>query len=214
MKTLILNGSPKGNSASSNSKIFAEEFVRNMKSPCEIKCVSGSDTEELVSYIEGFDTIIFILPLYIHAMPGILMKFIEKLRPAASEGKSMGFIVQAGFTETAQEKYVEAYFAELARQLNYRYLGTVSKGGAAAIYMYPNMFKKVIKLINDLGAAFEETHAFDKEIVKQLGKPYELSKLQAGFLELIMKTGLGNIGWNKFLKQNNAFEKRLDRPFL
>lgn len=214
MRTIIVNGSPKGDSVNSNSRIFAEEFVRNMKNPCEIKCIAKADPEELAGYVQDFDAVIIILPLYIHAMPGTVMKFIEKLKPAAAEGKYIGFIVQAGFIETAQERFVEAYFANLAKQLNYSYLGTVSKGEAAGIYMYPKMFKKVLKLVADLGAAYEETHSFDKDIVKRLGKPYELSKPMLRFLWLAKKLGLDNVGWHKVLRENNALEKRLDRPFL
>ena len=214
MSTIILNGSPKGNSKNSNSQIFAEEFVRNMKNPCEIKCIAKANPEELAQYVKGFDNIIIILPLYIHAMPGIVMKFIEKLEPATTEGNHMGFIIQAGFMETAQERFVERYFADLAKQLNYNYLGTVSKGEAAAIYMYPKMFKKVLKLVADLGTAYEETHAFDREIVKKLGKPYEISKSMMLLLNLVSKVGLANIGWHRELKKNDAMDKRLDRPFL
>lgn len=214
MNTLILNGSPKGNSKNSNSRIFAEEFVRNMKHPCEIKCIANTDPKELAQYVQCFDTIIIILPLYIHAMPGIVMKFIEKLEPAASEGKYLGFIIQAGFMETAQERFVERYYKDLAKRLNYNYLGTVSKGEAAGIYMYPKMFKKVLKLIADLGAAYEETLSFDKDIAASLGKPYELTKFQLGLLNLVNKIGLSNLGWHRELRKNNAFDKRLDKPFL
>jgi hypothetical protein len=146
-------------------------------------------------------------------MPGIVMKFIEELKPATSEEKYIGFIVQAGFIETAQHKFVERYFKDLANQLNYSYLGTVSKGEAAGIYMYPKMFKKVLKLLNDLGMAYEKTHTFDTEIVKKLAKPYELSKFKLWILKLVNKIGLGNIGWHKVLRKNNAYDKRLDRPF-
>lgn len=214
MNTIILNGSPKGNSKNCNSRIFAEEFVKDMKNPCELKCIANIDPKELARYVEGFDTIIIILPLYIHAMPGIVMKFIEMLEPATTKDKSIGFILQAGFIETAQERFVEAYFADLAKQLNRNYLGTVSKGEAAGIYMYPKMFKKVFKLLNDLGRAYEETHAFDKDIVKKLGKPYELSKLMLSLLNIVNKVGLSNVGWHRELKKNKAFDKRLDRPFL
>ncbi|MDF2678016.1 MAG: hypothetical protein K0Q97_2353 [Bacillota bacterium] len=214
MNTIILNGSPKGNSKNSNSKIFAEEFVRNMKNPCEIRCIANTNPKELARYIEDFDTIIIILPLYIHAMPGIVMKFIENIEPTTTKDKYIGFIIQAGFLETEQEKFVEAYFADLAKQLNYNYLGTVSKGQAAGTYMYPKMFKKVFKLLNDLGSAYEETHSFDKDIVKRLGQPYEISKFMLRILNLVDKVGLNNTLWHKELKKNNAFDKRLDKPFL
>lgn len=214
MSTIILNGSPKGNPKESNSRIFAEEFVRNMKKPCEIKRIANSDPEELAQYIKGFDTVIIILPLYIHAMPGIVMKFIEKLEPAAEKGKSLGFIVQAGFVEISQERFVKRYFESLAKQLNYNYLGTVSKGQSAGIYMYPKGFKKVLKLVNELGAAYEETHAFDKDIVKKLEQPYDIPKTMLGVLNVANKIGLGNVFWHREMKKNNAMDKRLDRPFL
>jgi hypothetical protein len=214
MNTIILNGSPKGNSKNSNSRIFAEEFVRNMKNPCEIKCIANTNLKELARYVEGFDTIIIILPLYIHAMPGIVMKLIENMEPATTKDKYIGFMIQAGFIETAQERFVQAYFADLAKQLNYNYLGTVSKGQAAGIYMYPKMFKKVFKLINDLGRAYEETHVFDRDIVEKLGKPYDISKFTLATLNLVDKVGLSNVFWHRELKKNNAMDKRLDKPFL
>jgi multimeric flavodoxin WrbA len=214
MNTIIINGSPKGKSKKCNSQIFAEEFVRNMKTPCEIRTIANSDLKELARYAETFDSIIIILPLYIHSMPGIVMKFIEELEPQAAFGKNLGFIIQAGFMETSQERFVERYFESLTKRLNYNYLGTVSKGQAAAIYMYPKMFEKVLKLVNNLGSTFEETHAFDSEIVKQLGKPYEISKSTLRILKIVEKLGLSNIGWHKELKKNNAFDKKLDRPFL
>ena len=214
MNKIILNGSPKGNSKKSNSRIFAKEFVKNMKSPCKIKCIAKNDPKELAQDVEKFDTIIIILPLYIHAMPGIVMKFIEELKPTTTEGKYIGFLVQAGFIETAQHKFLERYFEDLAKQLNYKYLGTVSKGEAAGIYMFPKMFKKVLKLISDLGVEYEKTHAFDKEIVNKLAQPYELSKFKLWFLRLVNIVGLGNVGWYKVLWENNALDKRLDKPFL
>jgi hypothetical protein len=214
MNTIILNGSPKGNSKKSNSYIFAKEFIKNMKNPCKIKSIANNDPKELAQHVENFETIIIILPLYIHAMPGIVMKFIEELKPTTAEDKYIGFIVQAGFIETEQHKFLERYFEDLAKQLNYNYLGTVSKGEAAGIYMFPKMFKKVLKLISDLGVAYEKTHAFDKEIVNKLAQPYELSKPKLWFLRLVNKTGLGNIGWYKVLWDNNALNKRLDKPFL
>ena len=213
MKTIILNGSPKGNSSTCNSRIFAETFVSKMENPCEIKCIAGEDPHALAKYIEDFDALIIVLPLYIHAMPGIVMKLIEAMEPAKEEGKHIGFIIQAGFMETSQERFVERYFADLAKQLNYNYLGTVSKGQAAAVYMYPRMFKKVLKLVADLGLAYEQTHSFDKAIAEKLATPYEISASQLRILNLVAKVGLDNIFWHKILKQNKAFDKRLERPF-
>lgn len=214
MKTIIINGSPKGNTKNCNSRIISEVFVQSMKAPCEIRCIADSNPEELAGYLEEFDAVIFVLPLYIHAMPGIMMNLIEYMQPAKAEGKSLGFIIQAGFIETAQQKYAERYFESLAKLLNYQYLGTVMKGEAAAIYMFPKMFRKVLRRFNELGRIYEKTGKFDQEIVTALRKPYELTKFQARLFQLCCDVGLNNIGWHSKLKKNNAFEKRMDRPFL
>lgn len=214
MKTIIINGSPKGNTKNCNSRIISETFVHGMKTPCEIKCIAESNPKELARYIEEFDAVIFVLPLYIHAMPGIMMRFIEHLQPAKAKGKSLGFIVQAGFIETAQQKYVERYFESLTKQLNYQYLDTVMKGEAAALYMFPKMFKKVLGRFSELGRIYEQTGKFEQEIVAEFKKPYELTRRQARLYQICCDLGLNNFGWHRMLKKNNAFDKRLDTPFL
>lgn len=213
MSTIILIGSPKGNAKDCNSKIFAEEFVRDMKNPYEIRPIVHADPVELARYAAGFDSIIIIMPLYIHAMPGIAMRFFEHLEPAAAPGKSIGFIVQAGFMETAQHRYLVPYLEDLARRLGYAYLGTVCKGEAAGTHMYPKMFKKVFALLNQLGAAYEATQAFDPDIVKKLGEPYTLNKKMLVLLKIVGKLGLADMGWNSKLKENKALDQRYARPF-
>lgn len=214
MKTIIINGSPKGDSPKSNTGIICREFVRNMENGCEIRFISDGDVIELARYVEAFDTIIIVMPLYIHAMPGIVMEFIEHLTVSQVKDRSLGFIIQAGFIETEQEKYVRRYFESLASNLNYDYLGTVCKGEAAAFYMFPKMFDKVFEKFNNLGKIFEETSKFDQTIVEELGKPYRLSKMQIIIYQFFCNIGLNNIGWHRMLKRNNAFSRRLDRPYL
>lgn len=214
MKTVLINCSPKGNAQNCNTKIICEAFVRGMQSPCDILCIAGSDTHELVRMIEGYDAVIYVLPLYIHGMPGIMMELIQHLRPSMGDGKAMGFIIQAGFIETQQHKYIEPYFASLTRRLNYNYLGTVSKGEAAGIYMFPWLFKKVLRRFSRLGSRYEQLWCFDQTIISALEKPYELSRFKVGILQFLCESGLNDIGWHHELKKNNAYDKRLDRPFF
>jgi hypothetical protein len=154
------------------------------------------------------------LPLYIHAMPGKVMKFIEEIEPADGNNKRLGFIVQAGFIETSQHYFLERYLKDLTRQLNYHYLGTVSKGEAAGIYMYPKMFRKVLRQIADLGTVFEKTQGFDPGITEALAHPVDLSKKQLRLLTFIDKIGLANIGWHSKLRKHGTLKRRLDRPYL
>lgn len=213
MSTIILNGSPKGKKG--NSEIFIRQFIKGMTSPCEVKYISIENAEALATYVQAFDTIIIVLPLYIHSMPGIVMRFIEHLEPSLlSENKSMGFILQCGFTESSQCKYVERYFRVLAQELNRTYLGTVMKGEAAGVYMMPRfMTRKLFKSLQKLGKTYEQTHIFDESIMKKMQKPYELTGFTLKYLQFAIKIGANKIMWHKFLKDNNAFDKKIDQPF-
>ncbi|WP_105618683.1 NAD(P)H dehydrogenase [Vallitalea okinawensis] len=214
MSTIILNGSPKGKKG--NSEIFIQQFLKGMTSPCIVKYISKENPELLARYTQTFDTIIFVLPLYIHSMPGVMMRFIECLEPAlASESKSIGFIVQCGFTESSQCKYVERYFCSLAEELNRNYLGCVVKGGAAATYMMPRvMTLGLFKSLQKLGKIYERTHSFDKQIIRKLEKPYELTGFTLKYLQFVIQIGADKIGWDKFLRDNGVLNKKLDRPFI
>ncbi len=46
MKTILLNGSPKGNVQSSGSYFLAKAFASGMKEPCEIRSVYKEDRWE------------------------------------------------------------------------------------------------------------------------------------------------------------------------
>ena len=214
MNTIILNGSPKGQKG--NSEIFIQHFISGMKSPCEVKYISKEDPRTLAQYVKGFNTIIFVLPLYIHSMPGVTMRFIECLEPAEiSEKKSIGFILQGGFPESNQYKYVEKYFGALSEELNRTYLGTVIKGNSAGTYMMPSfMTKKLFKSLKHLGEIYEKTHTFDSAIIEEFKKPYELKGFTLAKMNFATKIGLNKVFWDKFLKENGALDKCLDRPFL
>lgn len=214
MSTIILNGSPKGQKG--NSEIFIKHFLSGMKFPCEVKYISKEDPKSLAQYANHFDTIIFVLPLYIHSMPGVMMRFLEYLEPVElSQDKSIGFILQGGFPESNQYKYVERYFGSLAEELNRTYLGTVVKGNSAGTYMMPSfMTKKLFKSLKRLGEIYEDTHTFDKTIMEEFKKPYKLKGVTLAAMNFQVKIGLNKVFWDKFLKENGALDRCLDRPFL
>lgn len=214
MNTIIINGSPRADKG--NSEIFIRQFMKGMTCSCKVKYISKENAKTLANYVQKFDTIIIVLPLYIHSMPGIVMRFIEQLEPALPhENKSIGFILQCGFTESSQCKYVERYFKSLAQELNRTYLGTVMKGEAAGVYMMPSfMTRKLFKSLQKLGEIYEQTHTLDKSIIKKLQKPYELTGFTLKLLQFATKTGLNKILWHKLLRKNNAFNNKLDQPFI
>lgn len=213
MKTIIINGSPKASHG--NTEVFINQFLKGMNNPCEVAYAAKADGQQLARYIQSFDTVLFVMPLYIHAMPGIVMKLIECMESATGPAKAMGFVVQSGFMESAQSRYLERYLRAITKDLNYSYLGTVIRGGSAGISMMPqSMNKKLFKQLNQLGAYFECNGMFDPDRVKALGSVQSLSKGKCFLFEALGKVGLSDaIFWNGMLKNNKAFERRFDKPF-
>jgi hypothetical protein len=214
MITIILNGSPKGKNG--NSEIFIQKFLNGMKVPCEVRYISKENPKTLSEYVKDFDNIIIVLPLYIHGMPGVTMRFIEFLEPAvACESKSIGFILQGGFPESAQFKYAENYFKSLSGELNMKYLGTIIKGNSAGVYMMPGfMNRKLFKSLRQLGEAYDKYNILDRAIIENLKKPYELTGFTLKKMNFAARVGLNKVIWNKFLKQNDALDKTFDKPFV
>lgn len=213
MRTLVINGSPKAKNG--NTEVFIQQFIKGMKAPCGICYAAKEDSLQLAKYMKQFDTIIVAMPLYIHAMPGIVMKLIECIEPASNDRKTMGFIVQSGFMESAQSKYLERYLSSLTKNLNYTYLGTVIKGGSAGTYMMPeSMNKKLFKQLRMLGEHFEMNGTFHIEVIKELAKPIKLSKGKSRLLQFSNRLGLGDsMFWNMMLKKNKAMGRKFDKPF-
>lgn len=213
MKTIILNGSPRGKQG--NSEIFMQQFIKGMTTRCDVKYIGKENPERLASYVKAYDTMIIVLPLYIHSMPSIVMRFIECLEPSArNANQSIGFILQCGFTESSQCKYVERYFSSLAKALNRTYLGTAMKGEAAGVYMMPKFItRKLFRLLQKLGETYDQTHTFDSSIIERMQRPYELTGFTLKYLQFATKIGANKIMWHRFLKKNQAFDKKLDQPF-
>ena len=213
MSILMINGSPKGKNG--NTELFIRHFAAGIKAPYEICYAAKTGSAQIAELIKQFDTVILAMPLYVHAMPGIVMKIIEQMEPAPDGGRAMGFLVQSGFMESAQSKYLEQYLSSLAKRFNYKYLGTVIKGGSAGVSMMPEKMNRGLFLhLRALGERFSLDGTFDPEVIKVLSKPVTLSKKKCRMLQTMSRIGLGDrMFWNDMLKRNKAFPNRFDRPF-
>lgn len=212
MKTIIINGSPKGKKG--NTEIFIQNFISGMKREVEVRRIIEEGYDSLASIVKEYDTIILALPLYIHSMPGIVMRFIEHLE-ANSGGlpKQIGFILQCGFPEGSQCSYLVNYFRSLSVELKMEYLGTFIKTDAAGTYMMPSlMTKKLFQNLRKFGEIYENTGKFDMDIMQKMMQPVDIKGFKLKFMKFAKKIGLMDIMWNKFLKENNAFDHRFDKP--
>lgn len=210
-KLVIYNGSPRR--SGSNSALILKKAVEALGDRIEIRDLKESDKwEEWAEAFKGEKHVMLFMPLYVHAMPSHVMAFIEKLQP--SEG-SISFFVQSGFPESSQSHYLEAYFEQLALRLGRTYLGTAIKGGIEGLQIRPvkaqeKIIEPLVKAIVNL--VYEGN--FTPTNISQLAKPIRLGMVMRILFNLLAKTGLTNFFWNKQLKENNAFEKRFDCPYL
>ena len=219
MRLLVFNGSPRGKG--SNTKVLLEQFlngfIENPDNTFNLVYLNHvNKQEEFVKLFRQADHILLAFPLYTDAMPAMVKTFIESLEPICSldTNKSIGFIVQSGFGEAIHSRYVERYLQKLATRLGCLYKGTIVKGGGEGIKdMPPIMTKNVFNSLHELGKIFGEKGIFDDKIMRRLAKRDRYSPLAKLLLTVLNAIGLIDSGWNNQLKNNNAYEKRYDKPY-
>ena len=220
MKLTAFNGSPRGEESTTTIllKHFLNGFITTEGNTYEMAYLNRvKDGDKFTKLFQEAERVFLAFPLYDDAMPAIVKTFIESLEPLCgrADNPSIGFLVQSGFPEAIHSRYVERYLEKLARRLNCKYLGTVIKGHANRIEEQPGwMTKKVFKSFYKLGKTFGETGEFDDRIVLELAKPEKLPLFQLWIFRLILKTPLANLNWDKLLKENDAYEKRFNKPYM
>lgn len=210
-KLVIYNGSPR--KIGSNSTLILKKVVEALGDRVEIRDLKEKDKwEEWAEDFKRENHVMFFMPLYVHAMPSHVMGFIEKLQ--ASKG-SISFFVQSGFPESSQSHYLEAYFEQLALRLGRTYIGTTIKGGVEGLQVRPvKAQEKIIEPIVNSIVNLVCEGSFNPNSVHQLARPIRLGKVKKILFKLLVKIGLVNFFWDQQLKENDAYEKRFDRPYL
>lgn len=232
MSMVIMNGSPKAERG--KSELFIRKFIEGMqeadsqqkteesgeqqsmqKTVCEVCYTAKEDHEKLAQKLQEHDEIVIVFPLYVHAMPGSVKKVLEYMKSVESSGKKLGFIIQYGFVEGAQSRYVVRYLEAFIRKMNYESIGIAVHGGSAGVSEMPEkMNRKLFEQLQILGKSYAETGTFSKDAISILQTPYELTKKQAKMYEFMAKLGLtDSMWWNSQLKKNGAMKNRFDRPF-
>jgi len=210
-KLVIYNGSPR--KSGSNSAIILKKVTEVLGNRVEIRDLKERDKWE--TWEDAFESdkhVMFFMPLYVHAMPSHIMRFIEKLKP--SQG-SISYFVQSGFPESSQSHYLEAYFEQLALRLRRTYIGTAIKGGVEGLQQRPaTAQEKMIKPMVDAIVNLVNGGTFNPINIQQLAKPIRLSKGTLILFNIFSKIGLINFFWDKQLRENNAYEQRFDCPYL
>jgi len=190
MKLTVFNGSPRG---------------------------KGSSTDKFVNLFQEAEYVLLAFPLYTDCMPAIVKAFIESLESLCGRESNpdIGFMVQGGFPEAIHSRYVEKYLEKLASRLGCRYVGTIIKGGCEGIRTRPaRRTRKLFESFYQLGQIYGETGLFDGELVHTLAQPERLPRLLAMLFKLLVKTRFFTSYWDNMLKENDAYEKRFDKPYI
>jgi len=212
VKTIVLNGSPKGNVDKCGSYLLAQAFAKKMSTPCEIRSIIKENRLDLIESIQHADNIILIAPNYIHSVPAQTLDFLLALPPATGN-QTLGFIIQSGYPESSESEIICRYLNRLGERLGYTVSGSIAKGECAGLAIVPERFKKLLDEFSAFGALFEQTRQFDRQLVEKFAKPVRLSKPLMWLLNAL--TPLSDVlGWNRIMKSNQAYEKRLDTPYL
>jgi len=210
-KLVIYNGSPRR--SGSNSAFILKKAVEALNDRVEIRDLKEGDKwEEWAEAFKSEKHVMLFMPIYVHAMPSHVMGFIEKLQ--VSKG-SISFFVQSGFPESSQSHYLEAYFEQLALRLGRTYIGTAIKGQVEGLQVRPakaqeKIIEPMVKAIVNLVCEGN----FNPTNIHQLARPIRLGKGMKILFKILTKIGLINVYWDQQLKENQAYEKRFDRPYL
>ncbi len=217
MQLTLFNGSPHGKKG--NTEIIIKEISKGFQNSCYDKIqtkylVQRNKIDQHIKAFENSDIVIIAFPLYIHSMPSIVKEFMEAFHNKNYSNKKMGFIVQSGFPEPNQSRYVENYLKTYPKRIGCEYLGTLIRGDSEGLKHMPKLFtKKIFKDLNNFGETLAKTQEFDNKIISKFA-PWEIMpKSKARFFTFLQKLGITNMYWNTMLKKNEAFDKRFDKPY-
>lgn len=217
-RLVVINGSPRA--PSSNTRLLMECFQTGFEEAAGNTVQSHTlhnrtaRTAARDAYADS-DLVIFAFPLYVHAMPGHLKRFWESIAQLPPRpGRRVGFVVQSGFPEAHQSRWLERYLVRLPARLGAESAGVVIRGGCEGIQIMPErMTRKLFASFEELGRGFGRTARFDPRVVGQLAEPESLSRRGRLFHRIMKVAGIGDWYWNHQLKNNDAYDERFARPY-
>ena len=220
MHLLAINGSPRGKK--SNTKILLETILQgvneNTKCSSTVEYLNNFNSyDQIFLSVSKADIILLVFPLYTDSMPGVVMKFFETLKefPERIENKKMGFIVQSGFPEVHHSVVIQKYMIKLIKRLKCDFIGSAIFGGIEGIQSRSEEGLKEFKgHLREIGKKLGTDAILDEQIVKSIQQTYKFSFIKGLLFKIYTLFMKSHPYWDRQLKANNAYEKRLDRPYL
>jgi hypothetical protein len=173
-----------------------------------------SEWDSFRKVFEENTEIIFAMPLFVECIPGLLMEFVETIKPKTNNESitKIGFIVQGGFDEACQLRTCEKYLEKLPSYLSCKYSGTLIKGGMFALSIVSDSSrKKMLQPFFDMGKIYADEKTFEKTKVTKFAAPEKYSKLLC-FLAWVLSP-ISIIAWIFLSRKLGVNGKINARPF-
>lgn len=192
MHVVIINGSPRAKKYSNTDKII-RSFTDGLKfngSTYELYTISRrSEWDAAREAYYNNENILIALPLFVENIPGLLMEFLETLKPK-DENTKLSFILQSGFAEGIQLRCGESYLEKLAGCLGCSYGGTLVKGDNFSIRFTEGEDRNnITDPYRQMGVLFDKTGDFFSGECKSFTGPETFILPIRVILSLIFKTG-------------------------
>lgn len=125
---IILNGSPRA--PKSNSKRYAELFVKSCDCKTEYYNITKNNHEELCGKLGDFSDVLLVFPLYADGIPVTLLNFLKNLEKNPPLQKpAISVLINCGFFEYRQNDTAVNMIELFCKQNGYR-MGSVLKIGS------------------------------------------------------------------------------------
>jgi len=218
---LLLVGSPKGSSSTSNSlgdSLISrlEQLGLTVGKEYIYKLVRKEEGQmKLLTKVEEADLIILAFPLYVDCLPAGVIKALELIadhRKSKRDRKKQGFaiIINCGFPETQHNNTAVVICKIFSREVGFEWRGALSLGmggsiGGRSLEQRGGMVRNVIKGFDLAAQALAEGKDISEEASELVGKR---------FMPITLYTKMGNLGWKLEAKKYGARKKIKDQPYL
>ncbi|TFH42706.1 MAG: hypothetical protein E4G96_02880 [Chrysiogenales bacterium] len=215
MRLTFINGSPRATKSNTQKVMdfFIKGFLESGGNTCDVEYIvkHRNDLNALVEKFARSEQVLIGFSLYVDVMPGSVKEFFEALAPlmGTCAKVSLGFVIQCGFPETYQNRFIERYCEKFARRLGCRYIGSIVKGGLEGMAIQPKFLTdKYEFFFHALGVEFGKTGILDPVMLEKLSRPEHLKP--EDMVQII--PFINKVLWDDQMEKNKVLDKSFDRP--
>lgn len=190
MHLVVINGSPRVKKYSNSEKII-DAFCNGFSDDITYEKYAISSLKKWDQISDAFDNntnILMVIPVYVECIPGLLLEFLETLKPK-NDGTKIYYILQSGFAEGCQLRCAEKYLEKLTSLIGCEYGGCLVKGDNFSLRLFEGkMLENNLKPYELMGEVFSKKGDFFSNEAKEFTGPERFSKMQRIIFTLFFKT--------------------------